>query len=141
MERATVVGMRAAIAAVVSAAILIGVAAIWRSSVALRTAAEQVRSENEFAFAVQPYIPAPNVGFEAVSSPQIFVQAARFQDHLFVAGPAGLYEYDPGGVRLRQYSVGSELPSSPLIAPAASVLADSHELELLMATADDGILA
>ena len=141
MERASVVGMRAAIAAVVSAAILIGVAAIWRSSVALRTAAEQVRSENEFAFAVQPYIPAPNVGFEAVSSPQIFVQAARFQDHLFVAGPAGLYEYDPGGVRLRQYSVGSELPSSPLIALAASVLADSHELELLMATADDGILA
>jgi hypothetical protein len=73
MERASVVWMRAAIAAVVSAAILIGVAVIWRSSLALRTAAEQVRSENEFAFAVHPYVPAPNVGFEAVSSPQIFL--------------------------------------------------------------------
>src|ERR1700756_4739135 len=106
MERASVVWIRAAIAAFVSAAVLVGVAVIWRSSQAIQTAAEKVRSENEFEVTVQPYTPAPNPGFESVSSPQIFLQAARFQDHLFVVGPAGLYEYDPGGVRLRQYSVG-----------------------------------
>src|SRR5215469_17081804 len=141
MERASVVWMRAAVGAVVSAAVLLGVAVVWRGSAALRTAAEQVRSENEFAIAVQPYAPAPNVGFEVVSSPQIFLQAARFQDHLFIAGPAGLHEYDTGGVLLRQYSVGGDLPSSPLVALAPAVLADSHEPELLIATANDGILA
>jgi ligand-binding sensor domain-containing protein len=141
MERASVVWMRAAVGAVVSAAVLLGVAVIWRGSLALRTATEQVRSENEFAVTVQPYAPPPNAGFEVVSSPQVFLQAARFQDHLFIAGPARLQEYDPGGVLIRQYPVGSELPSSPLVALASSVLADSHETELLIATANDGILA
>jgi ligand-binding sensor domain-containing protein len=141
MERASVVWMRAAVAAVVSAAVLIAVAVIWRSSAALRTAAEQVTSENEFAVTVNPYNPAPNIGFEVVNSPQVFLQAERFQDHLFIAGPAGLREYDPEGVLLRQYSVGSELPSSPLIALAPAVLADSQERELLIATANHGILA
>src|SRR5215470_16580272 len=141
MERASVVWIRAAIAALVSAAVLVGVAVMWRSSQAIRTAAEKVRSENEFEVTVQPYAPRPNPGFESVSSPQIFLQAARFQDHLFIAGPAGLQEYDPGGVLLRQYSVGGELPSSPLVALSPSILSDSHEPELLIATADDGILA
>src|SRR5215471_1652247 len=141
MERASVVWIRAAIAALVSAAVLAGVAVIWRSSQAIRAAAEKVRSESEFEVRVQPYAPAPNLGFESVSSPQVFLKAARFQDHLFIAGPAGLREYDPGGVLLRQYPVGSQLPSSPLVTLAPSVLSDSHEPELLIATADDGILA
>ncbi|HXJ88461.1 MAG TPA: hypothetical protein VMS18_16690 [Candidatus Binatia bacterium] len=141
MERASATWVRAAIAALVSAAVLVGVAVVWRSSQAVRTAAEQVRADHEFAVAVQPYVPARNPGFEIVSAPQIFLKAARFQDHLFIAGPAGLQEYDPGGVLIRQYSVGSELPSSPLVAVAPSVLSDSHEPELLVATANDGILA
>ena len=141
MQRASVVWIRAAVAALVSGAVLVGVAVIWRSSQAIRTAADQVRSENEFAVVVQPYAPAPNPGLEVVSSPQVFLQAARFQDHLFIAGPAGLHEYDNSGALLRHYSVGSDLPSSPLVALAPSVLADSHEPELLIATANDGILA
>jgi len=141
MKRASGVGVRAAIAAVLSAAVLVGVAVVWRGSQAVRTASEQVRAEHEFQFTVQPYSPAPNPGFEVVSSPQVFLQAARFQDHLFLAGPAGLLEYEPGGALLRQFSAGSDLPSSPLVALASSVLSDSHEPELLAATATDGILA
>lgn len=141
MERASRVAVRAAIAAIVSAAVLVGVAVIWRGSQAVRTAAEQVRTEHEFAFTVQPYAPTPNSGFEVVSSPQLFLQAARFQDHLFIAGPAGLLEYEPGGALVRQYSVGADLPNSPLVALAPSVLCDSHEPELLIATASDGVLA
>ncbi|HTT20818.1 MAG TPA: hypothetical protein VMG82_17925 [Candidatus Sulfotelmatobacter sp.] len=141
MERASVIWVRAAIAALASAAVLVGVAAIWRGSRAVRTAAERVRAEHEFSVAGQPYTPAPNPGFEIVSSPQIFLQAARFQDHLFIAGPTGLQEFEPGGVLVRQYSVGNELPSSPLVAVAPSVLSDSHEPELLVATKSDGILA
>ena len=141
MKRASVVGLRAAIAAAVSAAVLFGVAVMWRSSQAIRSATEQVRAEHEFAVTVQPYVPATNLGFEVVSSPQIFLQAARFQDHLFIAGPAGLLEYEPDGVLLREYSVGSDLPGSPLVALASGVLSDAHEPELLVATASDGILA
>ena len=141
MERASRVAVRAAFAGVMSAAVLVGVAVIWRGSQAVRTTTEQVRAEQEFAFTAQAYVPAPNPGFEVVSSPQIFLQAARFQDHLFIAGPAGLLEYDPGGVLLRGYSVGSDLPSSPLVAVVASVLSDSHQSELIIATAGDGVLA
>ena len=133
--------LRAAIAAAVSAAILFGVAVIWRSSQAVRTATEQVRADREFASSAEPYVPPPNPGFEVISSPQVFLQAARFQDHLFIAGPAGLLEYEPGGTLLRQYSVGTDLPGSPLVAFAPAVLADSHEPELIIATAHEGILA
>src|SRR5579864_3150592 len=141
MKRASVVRVRAAIAAAVSAAVLFGVAVMWRSSQAIRSATEQVRAEHEFAVTVQPYVPPTNLGFEVVSSPQIFLQAARFQDHLFIAGPAGLLEYEPNGVLRRQYSVGSDLPGSPLVALAQAVLSDSHEPELVVATGSEGILA
>jgi ligand-binding sensor domain-containing protein len=141
MNRTSVVGVRAAIAAVLSAAVLVGVAVIWRGSQAVRTASEQVRTQHEFQFTVQAYSPAPNPGFEVVSSPQLFLQAARFQDQLFLAGPAGLLEYEPGGALVRQFSVGGDLPSSPLVAVAPGVLSDAHEPELVVATATDGILA
>jgi len=133
--------VRAAIAAIVSTAVLVGVAVIWRSSQAVRTATDQVRSEHEFAFLAQAYVSPPNLGFEIVSSPQVFLQAARFQGRLFIAGPAGLLEYEPDGTLVRQYSVGSDLPGSPLVALVPAVLTDSHEPELVIATARDGILA
>lgn len=133
--------VRAAIAAAVSAAVLVGVAVIWRSLQAIRSATEQVRAEREFPFLAQPYSPAPNLGFEVVSAPQVFRQAARFEDHLYIAGPAGLLEYEPGGALVRQYAAGSDLPGSPLVALAPAVLSDSREPELVIATANEGILA
>lgn len=133
--------VRAAIAAAVSAAVLVGVAVIWRSSQAIRSATEQVRAERKFPFLAKPYSPAPNLGFEVVSAPQVFLQAARFQDHLYIAGPAGLLEYEPGDTLVRQYAVGSDLPGSPLVALVPAALSDSHEPELIIATAHEGILA
>ncbi|HYM75344.1 MAG TPA: two-component regulator propeller domain-containing protein [Candidatus Dormibacteraeota bacterium] len=141
MKRTSIVWVRAAVAAGLSAVVLVGVAVIWRSSQAMRRAAEDVRAEHEFEFAVQALAPASNLGFEVVSSPQVFQQAARFQDHLYLAGPAGLLEYEPTGALIHQYWVGSDLPGSPLVALAPAVLADSHEAELVIATADDGLLA
>lgn len=141
MKGRSAVFVRAAIAAAVSAGVLVGVVVIWRSSQAIRSATEQVRAEHEFPFVAQAYTPPTNLGFEVVSSPQVFLQAARFQDHLFIAGPAGLLEYEPGGTLVRQYSVGTDLPGSPLVALAPAVLADSREPELVIATANEGILA
>src|SRR6266853_589308 len=113
----------------------------WWASRALRLSKEEVHSEREIRYLVRPLAPLGNVNFEAVSAPAVFLQAVRFQDHLYIAGPAGLAEYDPGGTFLRQFAAGRDLPSSPLVALAATVLADSREPELVVATSQDGLLA
>ncbi len=141
MNRPSLVFVRAAVVVSLCVAVALGTLVIWRGSRALRSASEDVHSEHEFRFAVRP-LPSPlNVGFETVSAPAVFLQAARFQDHLYVAGPAGLQEFSPEGSLLHQYAVGAELPGSPLVALAPAVLADSREPELIVATANDGLLA
>ena len=141
MRRSSIVTVRAVVAASVVAVLGLGALVVWRSSQAIRSASEDVRAEHEFRFVAQP-LPRPvNTGFELISSPAVFFQAARFQDHLYIAGPAGLLEYTPEGALLHQYAVGRELPGSPLIALATGVLADSREPELVVATANDGLLA
>jgi ligand-binding sensor domain-containing protein len=141
MKRASFVSVRAAVLVALAATIAVGAVEIWRASRAIRTATEEVRAGHEFRFVVQPLARSPSLGFEVVSSPQVFLQAARFRDHLYIAGPAGLLEYSPEGTLLHQYSAGVELPGSPLIAVAAAILSDSRERELVIATANDGILA
>src|ERR1035437_89399 len=141
MKLRSLVSVRAAIVVGLTVALALGTLVIWRSLRAMRSAAEDVRAEHEFRFAVRPLASALNAGFEAVSSPAVFLQAARFQDHLYIAGPAGLQEYTPEGSLLHQYAVGAELPGSPLVALAPAVLADSPEPELIVATANDGLLA
>ena len=120
---------------------LAGAVVGWRASRALRLSIEEVRAERELRFVVRPLELSRNVNFEAVSAPAVFLQAARFQDSLYIASPAGLLEYDSSGAPLRRFAVGQELPSSPLVALAPAVLADAHEPELLLATAQDGVLA
>ncbi|MBS1852925.1 MAG: hypothetical protein JST79_18635 [Acidobacteria bacterium] len=113
----------------------------WRATRALHTAQEQVRTEREIRFIVRPLATSTRQDFETISSPAVFFQAALFQDHLYIAGPAGLQEYDASGNLLRQYAAGRELPGSPLVALTTGVLADTHQPELLMATAQEGIVA
>src|SRR5882762_4848555 len=141
MKRSYIVSMRAVVAASVVAILSLGALVIWRSSQAIHSASEDVRAEHEFRFVAQPLPQPVNAGFEQVSSPAVFLQAARFEDHLYIASPAGLLEYTPEGALLHQYAVGRELPGSPLIALATGVLADSHDPELVVATANDGLLA
>ena len=114
---------------------------LWRASRALHSAASDVRNEREIRFVVRPLVPVSNPDFEVISSPAVFLQAATFQGHLYVAGPSGLLEYDPSGTLLRQYHVGRDLPGSPLVALAPTVLAGSAESELVIATAQEGIVA
>ncbi|MGB6475440.1 MAG: hypothetical protein WBF04_15410 [Candidatus Sulfotelmatobacter sp.] len=141
MTRVSILSVRFVVTASLTLAVAFATLVIWRSSRALRSATEDVCAEHEFRFVVRALAPAANTGFETVSSPAAFLQAARFQDHLYFAGPAGLQEYDTAGTLLHQYSVGSELPGSPLIALASAVLSDSQGSELLVATANDGVLA
>lgn len=141
MKRMSTVCVRAAVAASLAGALFLGTAIFWRTSRAIQLASEDVRAQNEFRFVVQPLTSAPNPGFEPVSSPQVFRQAARFQDKLFVAGPTGLLEYDSQGSFLHGYLAGGELPGSPLIALSPAVLADAAQPELVLATAGAGLLA
>jgi ligand-binding sensor domain-containing protein len=141
MKRVSIVSARAAVAVGLILVLAIAVLVVWRTSRAIGSAADDVRAEHEFRFVAQPLAPAVNRGFEVVHSPAVFLQAARFQDHLYIAGPTALLEYEPDGTLLQQYAVGGELPGSPLVALAPAVLADSREQELVIATSSDGLLA
>lgn len=129
-----------AIAAV--AMVLAGAAFVyWRVSRVVHGSEEELRAAHDLAFSVRPFTPAPNPGFEWVSAPGQFTRAANFQGRLFVAGPASVVEYDARGVAEREYRVGLELPPSPIVAIAEAILGGSRQPELLLATADQGIVA
>jgi ligand-binding sensor domain-containing protein len=136
--RKTTVRLAAAGSVVVMALVVAAVG--WRASRALWLSREEVQSERQIRFLVRPLELSKDVNFEAVNAPAVFLQAARFQDHLYIASPAGLFEYDSNGVPLRQFAVGRDLPSSPLVAAAPAVLADAREPILVVATAQDGLL-
>ena len=140
MVRTTILSLRAAATVGLLLSLALGLV-VWRATRALHSAADQVRAEHDIRFTVRKLPPAANSGFEEISSPAVFFQAARFHDHLYIAGPAGLLEFDAGGALLHQYAAGRELPGSPMVALAPAVLSDAHEPELVLATASDGILA
>jgi len=112
----------------------------WRASRALHTATQEVRSEGEIRFTAGPLPEPQEQAFESISTPAVFFQAARFLGDLYIAGPAGLSQYNASGIPLKHYAVGRELPSSPLVAMTPAVLADSREPELVIATAHHGLL-
>ena len=106
----------------------------------MHTATQEVRSEGEIRFTAGPLPEPQEQDFESISTPAVFFQAARFLGDLYIAGPAGLSQYSASGTLLKHYAVGRELPSSPLVAMAPAVLADSREPELVIATAQHGLL-
>src|SRR5215469_1282033 len=121
-------------------AVLFGGLVIWQTSRALKVSKEELRAEREIRFATRPFFAPQNTHFETVRSPEVFTQAARFQDSLYVAGPAGLSQYDLRGNLLREFAAGRELPGSPLVAMAVGQLTGMTGPELSRATADQGIL-
>src|SRR5215469_269229 len=110
MKRRSAFFVRSAIVTLVVILVLVTASAVWRGSRAIHTAADEVRTRHEFRFRVQALQPPSDHGFEVVTSPDVFVQAAQFQGHLFIAGPARLLEYSPEGKLIQQYLVGTELP-------------------------------
>jgi len=113
----------------------------WRAKRALRLSTEEVQAEQEVRFDIRPFAPPVGTTFELVSAPAVFRQAALFQAHLYIGGPGGLLEYDLNGVSSRQFIPGRDLPPSPIAALAPALLADSQEQELVVATAQEGLLA
>ncbi len=113
---------------------------VWRASRALQTATREVRAEHEIRFRIRVLPDQPEQVFEPISAPGVFLQAAQFHNDLYLAGPAELSQYNARGTFLKHYRVGLELPSSPLVAVVPAELADSREQELILATAQQGVL-
>lgn len=124
----------------VSAAALVGGIAIWSASQALKVSKRELQAERESAFTLGQYTPPGNIRFEPVRSPEVFERLARFRDHLYIAGPGGLSEYDSRGGFLREFPAGSYLPGSPLVAMEVGQLPGVSQPELILVTADQGIL-
>lgn len=124
----------------------------YRANRALLSSKQAVEAEQNLRFIEHVYVPPVDSGFEWVSAPAVFTQAAEFQGHLFVGGPAGLTEYDDRGQPLRDFRVGRELPASPILrvitanSPTLSPKegdkgrAQLGQPELVIATADAGVL-
>jgi hypothetical protein len=125
---------------VFTAVLLAGLFVGWRANRALRLSKEEVRTEREVRVEMRPYLTRGEREFRARQLPPVFSQFARLNDRLYIAGPTGLAEYDLSGVFLREFLVGRDLPSSPLVAMAAGMLGDATEPELIVASADEGIL-
>jgi len=107
----------------------------------LHRAAEFESAGSIFRFVSRPVVAANDGGFEWVSAPAAFSEAAELGGHFYVAGPTGLFEYDSSGTSIREFRVGRELPPAPLLRIARGVLADSREPELFIATRGAGVLA
>ena len=69
----------------------------WRAEVGFRLANQAESAESNLNFTVGPLLTAADNGFEWVSAPAAFTQAAELKGHLYVAGPAGLFEFDGEG--------------------------------------------
>ena len=116
------------------------VGALLRAHHALRQAEQAVSEERNLKFVARPYATPADKGLEWLGSSAQFSQTAEFEGHLFVAGQTGLFEYDDHGHELREFHVGRELPPSPLLRIARATLPDSQKPELVIATADAGVL-
>src|SRR5262245_31522780 len=100
MTRRSFVSGRTLVAVAVMAVAAMGVT-VWYAARALQAAEREVQAARQIRFVVRPMAPLVDPGFEAISSPAIFLEAAKFDGHLFLAGPAGLFEYDPAGAPVR----------------------------------------
>ena len=108
---------------------------------ALEASRQEVRSQSRIEFTARPYTPATAPAFDALSAPAEFTRAERFNDQLYIAGPGGLLQYGIDGTLVRQFAAGRELPPSPLLGVTRALLADSQEEELVVSTAEAGLLA
>ena len=74
-----------------------------------------------FAAVAPGMFPAGQGSFEWISTPALYNDAAESDGALYVAGPAGVFEYDAQGSLRRQYRVGQELPPAPPTAVAVGL--------------------
>ncbi len=125
---------------VLIAAAIFGGSILWRASNALRASADRTAAESSIRFTDRPLDSVLPIGLESVGAPAVFADAIPFNGHFYIAGPAGLAEYNDG-VLANRYRPGAELPPAPITALAVGVAGDSHAPELWIATSGEGLVA
>lgn len=126
---------------------IFGGSALWRARVVLREAREHVSAAASFRFSVRSLVPVIPAGLESMGAPAVFNDAAVFEGHLYIAGPAGLTKYDgtshegASGAIATRYRVGAELPPAPLTSLAVGLAGDSNASELWIGTWGEGLAA
>ena len=116
---------------------------IWiheRAVKALESSAQELSQTQDLHYEVLEMKDPTSDRFDWFSTPAVFSGAAEFQGRLYLCGPEGLYAYE-GGRLVKQFRTGRELPPSPLVRLAVAALADAGQPELVIATADEGLLA
>ena len=113
----------------------------WKASRAVDESRTALESNGTLRVAAVRLERRPAAGFEPVSAPAVFEDAAFYHGHIFICGPAGLTEYDADGAVVSRFRPGFELPPAPLVRMNTGVAADAQEQELYIATAGEGVLA
>ena len=107
---------------------------IRKVSHSLKSAESEIAHQNQIPFhAISLDRPLP-AGFESISSPAKFLDAALFRGRFYLAGPSGLSAYNANGSLAARYRPGIELPPAPLVAVAADAQ------NLWIATTGEGLL-
>jgi ligand-binding sensor domain-containing protein len=126
---------------VVGIAVLAGIcgiwllaATLWKVSRSLKAAEAGVAQSGLVAFRVISLDRPLPAGFESISSPAQFRDAALFRGRFYMCGPSGLLVYETNGSLAGRYRPGLELPPAPLVAMAAG------PQNLWIATAGEGLL-
>jgi ligand-binding sensor domain-containing protein len=115
-------------------------ATLWKASRSLKSAEAGVAQAGRVTFrAISLDRPFP-AGFESISSPAQFHDAALFRGRFYLCGPSGLSAYETNGSLAARYRPGLELPPAPLVQMAAGVGSDTGEPQLWIATAGEGLL-
>src|SRR5579864_3472966 len=120
--------------------ILLLATTLWKVSHSLKAAEEQVARAGLVAFRTISLDRPLATGFETISSPAQFRDAALFRGRFFLCGPPGLFAYDANGTLVAHYRPGMELPPAPLVAMASGVGSVNSEPQLWIATAGEGLL-
>jgi ligand-binding sensor domain-containing protein len=120
--------------------ILLVATTLWRVSRSLKDAEAQVAQAGLVRFRAVSLDRLPTQGFESISSPAQFRDAALFRGRLYLCGPPGLFAYDLNGSLVARYRPGLELPPAPLVTMASGVGSDSSHPQLWIATAGEGLL-
>lgn len=108
-------------------------ATLHRASSEVAEATRQVSREGLFGFRVRALDRRFPSGFESISSPAQFSDAALYDGKLYVCGPTGLIAFNRDRSVANEYHVGIELPPAPLMRMAAGP-------QLWIATQGEGLL-
>lgn len=128
--------------AAAAGAMIFGGSALWRARNAFDEARKSVAAGSAMAFSARALAPAIPAGLEPVGSPAVFRDAAIFEGNLYIAGPAGLTQYNgASGTAGARYRVGLELPSAPLTSLAVGLTGDARAPELWIGTWGEGLAA